>query len=130
MEISSENSTDRMKVLWGFLIIITMLGLYKVYLNNRINTYGVYLKGTLVDVEGRKGGLNITIKYLFDGKEYNNTRGTSHLNSNDIGKQFFIKLVPDKPNQIVVLEENPVPDCLLNIDSPTGGWKTIPNCPN
>jgi hypothetical protein len=39
-----------------------------------------------------------------------------------------MQLLPENPNEFVVLEDNPVPECLLNVATPFYGWQQIPDC--
>jgi hypothetical protein len=118
---------ERTKLLLLLLFVVFLGGAYQMVTNKNINAKGIVVKCTVLDIEGRKGGLMITLKYKFQGHEYQGRMGTG-LGKNSIGKQYFIKLVPYNPKEIVLLEDNPVPPCLLNVDAPASGWNEIPNC--
>lgn len=47
----------------------------------------------------------------------------------DIGDLYFIKFLSKNPDgEIILLEDNPVPECLLGIKPLEQGWKEIPTC--
>ena len=70
----------------------------------------------------------LTVNYQFKGENYNGRLTTGKLSKDDIGKDYFVMLLPSNPNAIVLLENNPVPDCLLNKAAPPQGWKKMPTC--
>ncbi|KIC89058.1 hypothetical protein [Flavihumibacter sp. ZG627] len=118
---------DRYKLLWGVLILVLLIGLYQIFTNEKIKSNGIYTKCIILDIDGRKGGVMITLKYNYRGKEYKGRMGTQ-LGSGSIGKQYFIKFLPNKPDEIILLEMSPVPACLLNTDAPEDGWQELPSC--
>lgn len=110
-----------------FFIVVFGIAIYQLVINKGINDRGIYTKCTVVNSEGYKGGIIITIEYSYKGKKYTG-RLNSSLGRAAIGNQYFIKLLPKSPEAVIFLKEYSVPDCLLIVDSPFDGWKELPKC--
>ena len=125
--LKEENYFSKAKPLIIFMLIAIIGITWQFFARKKIAEEGIYTKCILVNVEGYKGGVLLTIKYTFNGKDY---EGMVHgaLGKLSIGKQFFVKLLPYKPAAPLLLEDNPVPDCLTNAEPPQGGWKDMPGC--
>jgi len=112
-----------------FLLIFVVLGIsYQILLQKQIGAEGVYIKGTVVNVEGRKNGIMITLRYKFRNKFYEGRMG-GQFGKQDIGKQFFVQILPPNPADILLLDDKPVPECLTFFDAPLEGWQELPSCP-
>lgn len=79
----------------------------------------------VIDREGHKGEVLKTVRYKFRGE---NHECTVHYGKGEIGEYYFIKILPDRPESAVLLEEEPVPECLFRVENPYDGWKTLPAC--
>jgi hypothetical protein len=110
-----------------FFIVVISVGVYQFLLRKRISTEGVYSKCIVIKSEGFKGGILTTVRYSYKGKAY---EGGIHSEKGreKAGDAYFIKILPEKPDAVVFLEDNPVPDCLLAIQVPPEGWKELPIC--
>jgi len=53
----------------------------------------------------------------------------SKYGGEEIGDVCFIQISIKKPNAIIYLEDNPVPHCLIEVETPREGWNKIPPCP-
>jgi hypothetical protein len=86
---------------------------------------GVYLKCIVIKSEGYKGGILTTVRYSYKGKSY---KGMVHSEKGmeRAGDVYFIKILPHKPDAVAFLENNPVPNWLLTVESPSEGWKELP----
>jgi hypothetical protein len=105
-----------------------VIGVWQFFVRKQIITEGVFVKSIITNVESHKGGTIITVEYGINKKMYK-VRVNAPLGERNIGKQFFIKLKHSDPEVIVFLKDNPVPECLLDANSPPDGWKKIPECP-
>jgi hypothetical protein len=116
----------QIKFLVFILTIVIVFGALTIFTRNKINKEGVYIKGTVIDRGGHKGGVISTVKYTFKGRVYENI---VHSEGGErVGVQYFIKILADDPNELILLANNPVPECLLNSDPPVEGWAQIPEC--
>lgn len=125
MRNNDQNSNG--KPLAIFLLIMFVYAICQFAYNKRIIDKGIYTKCIVVNSEGYKGRIMITIRYKYNGKEYT-TSLTTPLGKRAIGQQYFIKLLPDIPGEVVFLKEFLVPHCLLNVEPPSEGWKELPKC--
>lgn len=115
-------------ILLIFFIAVILYGYYEYLQQIEIKKDGVYTKASIVNSEGYKGGLMITLNYMYLGKKYEGIVN-SDLGKSAIGRQYFIQLKSRNPKAIVFLRDKPVPDCLTNIEAPKDGWEKIPSCP-
>ncbi len=115
------------KPLLILFIIVVGIAAYQFFFNKKIDEKGIYTKCTVINSEGYKGGIIITIKYKYREKEYVE-RMNSTLGDGAIGNQYFIKLLPKSPDAVLFVKEPFVPTCLLAIEAPSEGWKEIPTC--
>jgi hypothetical protein len=122
-------SSSQKKGLIFILVIVIALGSARVFMRKKINDEGVYLKGTVIDRGGYKGGIITTVKYTFKGKSYQNIVHSEN-GREKVGDQYFIKVLSNDPNELLFLESNPVPQCLLDSVSPYEGWGQLPECNN
>jgi hypothetical protein len=105
---------------------VIVLAVPKIFIRNKINKGGVYIKGTVIDRGGYKGGVISTVRYTFKGRVYENI---VHSEGGDkVGVQYFIKILVDDLDELILLTKNPVPECLLNSKPPVEGWAQIPEC--
>jgi hypothetical protein len=127
--LNEEKPFDKMKPVLLFLAIAMIGIICQFFFRKKIADKGIYTKCSLVNTEGYKGGKLLTIKYAFNGNTY---QGIVHgsLGKGSIGKQYFIMLLPNKPAAPLLLEDNPVPDCLEQSPPPAMGWKKMPVCNN
>ncbi len=111
-----------------FFVFMVLIAAYQFYFNSNILEKGVFTKATLVNAEAYKGGVNITLKYSFNGREFESRMGGGGLGSGSIGQQFFVKVIPEDPDHIVLFSKKPVPECLLETAPPAMGWSKLPIC--
>ena len=126
--MNSQNKNEKKIILLVFFIGIVIYGIYEFFQKENVKDRGVYTKATIVNSEGYKGGIMITVDYKYRGKEYKGIVN-SNLGKGAIGRQYYIQFLEGNPKTIVFLRDNPVPDCLINIDAPISGWHKIPSCP-
>lgn len=127
MEIQGNNSWNEKKSMWLLLLtVVIILAGYQLFIRNRVFREGVYVKCKIIKSEGRKGGITTTLNYTYKGKAHVGRISTEWKPG--IGEEYFIKLLPTDPDAIVFLEDNPVPECLININTPFEGWKELPVC--
>lgn len=108
------------------LSIVIVFGSVTVFLQNKVEKEGVYIKGMVVYSEGYKGGLMSKIKYSFKGQVFENlVHNQRKLRPGDL---YFIKILSDDPDNLLLKENNPVPECLLDSNPPYEGWLQIPEC--
>ncbi|MBS1664779.1 MAG: hypothetical protein JST68_27280 [Bacteroidetes bacterium] len=89
---------------------------------------GVYTKCELVDVEDKpRRGRWLTIRYTFGGEAYEE-EVKGGLSRKSIGRQYLIKVLPDKPETPLLLENDTVPACIERVFAPSAGWKELPSC--
>jgi hypothetical protein len=108
------------------LFAVIVLGGYQIFVRNEINKDGVYSKCTIINSEGYKDGVMTMVAY---GYKDNNYRARVRSNwKKEVGDEYFIKILPNDPEAIIFLEDNPVPACLLKVEAPSAGWRKLPNC--
>jgi hypothetical protein len=116
----------QIKILVIILTIAIVPASLQLFTKNKIMKEGVYIKGTVLSREGYKGGVISKIKYTFKGRVYENN---AHSEGGDkVGGQYFIKILASDPDELILLANNPVPECLLNSSPPVEGWAQIPEC--
>lgn len=106
---------------------MVLIAINQFYFNNKILEEGVYVKAAITNADGYKGGVTVTVRYTFNSREYE-SRMSSPMETVVIGRQYFIKLIPADPEHVVLLHDNPVPDCLSDIETQAKGWSEIPVC--
>ena len=114
------------------IIVFLFLGIlvfesYKIFLKKEIRKNGVYVKAEIIDSKGNKGGVTTTVKYFFNGHLYEGRVSSSH-GKEKVGTIYILKLLPNDPTVIALLDDKPVPDCLFATEVPLDGWKEIPGC--
>jgi hypothetical protein len=112
------------------LLILTFLivfGGYQFFMNRKIRREGIYVKAEVISSEKYKGGTLITIRYLFKGNTYT-ARVRSSNGKETAGTIYLLQLLPNDPEAIILLDDQPVPACLATIETPPEGWKEIPRC--
>jgi hypothetical protein len=124
----NKNSKKKWLIFILVLVVAGLYGLYEFIGKQNIEKKAAYFKGTLVNSEATKGANIITIKYVYRQTEYQ-SRLSSDLGNQAIGRQYFIQFLPAEPDAIVFHKENLVPDCLTTVEPPIDGWKKIPECP-
>ena len=119
--------TSEQKRTFGFiLLVVIVLGAVKYFTRNKIDKEGVYVKGTVVNSEGYKGGIMSEIRYSFKNHIYQNIVHNEH--KLQAGMQYLIKILCDDPNELLFLPDMPVPECLLDSTPPFEGWSKLPEC--
>lgn len=111
----------------GLLLILSsviVFGRVTIFLQNKVEKEGVYIKGTIVYSDGYKGGLMSKIRYSFKGHVFENL--VHNEKKLRVGNQYFIKILSDDPNNLLLKENTPVPECLLDSNPPYEGWPRLP----
>lgn len=130
MENLYNNDSDK-KVSIGifllFIAIVIVVGIGEMTIKRKIMREGVYDKCTVINSEPHKGGLYVTIRYSYKGRTLQR-RFFGDLGKSAIGHQYFIKVLSVNPEACVFLGDQPVPDCLQEVEAPSDGWKSIPPC--
>lgn len=112
----------------AFLIFFFAIGaIWKIFKKDTTDKE-VYSIAWITKVDSVDGGFLATLGYNFEGQEYQVGVKSKH-GSESIGKAYFIKLLSKEPTKIIFLEDNRVPDCLLEKKLPSAGWEKIPGCP-
>jgi hypothetical protein len=112
-----------------FLVIILVLALYwvtSIIEKNKISKNGVYVVAITTDISINKSGATVFFKYFYSNKEYRTSIKPGYSFNKKVGRKFFIKLLPDKPEKYVFLDVD-VPECILSgkVDEV---WKYLPSC--
>lgn len=110
-----------------FVAIVIVIGIGEITNKRKIMREGVYDKCTVINSEPHKGGLFVTIRYTYKGRTLQ-SRFYGALGKSAIGYQYFIKIHSVNPGDFVFLGDQPVPDCLQEVEAPFDGWKSIPPC--
>jgi hypothetical protein len=119
--------TSEQKRILGFILLgLIVLGAVQYYTRNKVDKEGVYVKGTVVNSEGYKGGIMSEIRYSFKDHDYQNS--VHNEKKLQVGMQYLIKILSDDPNELLFLPDNPVPECLLDSNPPFEGWSKLPEC--
>lgn len=126
--MDEQERRERKKLLLIFFLFIALLSIYQFLKKKNIEREGRYTKATVINSEGYKGGIGITLSYKYQNKDFEGLVN-SDLGKAAIGRQYFIQLKPDDPKWIVFHRDQPVPDCLTNVEAPPEGWAKIPGCP-
>lgn|SRR5574343_1648079 len=125
--LSKEKLTEKRNFILFFIIAVLGLIAHQFWIRQSVNNNGIYLKCKVINSEGYKGGILTTISYSYKTKAYR-VMVHSEFGREKIGEQYFIKVLPSNPDVVLFLENNPVPDCLLQKDTPVEGWKQMPAC--
>lgn len=126
--MADPNFKEKRLILVCIIAAVVLYGIYQFFWNQNIKRDGIYSKGIIVNSESTRGGIIITVRYIYHNKQYQ-TRLSSELGRGAIGRQYFIQFLPTDPKAIVFHRDKPVPDCLINIEAPSSGWDKIPACP-
>jgi len=102
--------------------------LHKGFREKELRDHGVFAKGILLKAVPTRGWPELTIKYRIFGTDWQTIR-RGELGKRSIGRQFFIQVLGHRPKDIFIHVNNPVPDCLLKVETPIQGWQTLPQCP-
>ena len=117
---------SKRKPLLFLIVFVLVAGVWQVVSRQKINQGGVIIKATILKTETIKGGFLTTLSYSYTifRKVVRNKYGHQK-----VGDLYFIQDLPKKPDEMIFLEDYPVPPCLASIDSPKEGWNKIPSCP-
>jgi hypothetical protein len=111
-----------------FLSLVVIVILVYFFFTNKIINEGKITKAVIIKIQSSKSSSLVLYKYYFNGKIYQ-SQGATKLRNQDIGKQYYLKLLSTEYGMMRLLEDKPVPVCLQNIDPPFDGWKDFPKCP-
>lgn len=126
--MSIPNFKEKRFIFFLIIAVAIIFCIYKFFWTHDVEKSGIYSKGIVVNSESTKGGILITVQYSYQGSKYKSTVG-SDLGKGAIGRQYFIQFKPEDPKAIVFHRDQPVPDCLINVEAPSSGWNKIPDCP-
>lgn len=127
MKIGRKDFVSEMAIFLFFIGIVAVIVFFQYFNRMEINNAGVYTKYKIINSEGYKGGILITIEYYFKTKKHIG-RFAGDLGKSAIGNQYFIKVLSNREDAFVFLRDHLVPDCLLDIAAPPDGWKELPMC--
>lgn len=65
-----EKPFDKMKPVILLLLFVVVAGGYQFFLGKKIMGNGIYTKCDLINSEGYKGGVLLTIRNFFNGRKY------------------------------------------------------------
>lgn len=111
------------KILITVLIVLIIMGVYCFWSDYKVRDKGVFTIGTLKKAEGARGGLRLYFTFNFKGVNYDMDyiEPIGSVHKSDIGKRFFIQVLPDNPNnQNRVVVNIRVPDDIEPV--PFNGW--------
>ena len=109
------------------LVILLLIVMYSLFRSYKLNTEGVYTICQVDHFEAADSGVSLYIDVFYQGKKYRRVANSFCGNCN--GKYFFVKIIRDQPEGVVIFsDKHPVPDCILNDSIPEQGWESIPSC--
>jgi hypothetical protein len=112
-----------------FISIVAAGILISVYFNYKITNQGVISKAVVLNIfVSGKNSRRVQYVFIYKGQKKETTDFTK-LNTDAIGKQFFVKILSEGRGMQQLLEEQPVPECLKNTNPPSDGWSDFPQCP-
>jgi len=115
----------RSRFIIGLLLMAMLFLSYQYYLHRNFHTNGVYAIGRIVRYEADEQGGTMVYEVYFNQRKY--LAKTTHTEGHEVGKYYFLRIIPDKPEQIG-WEGSEVPACILSGIIPNQGWKKIPSC--
>lgn len=111
------------KSLFLLLVAIIIICIIEFYRSGVVAKEGVYTIATIHKVQGARGGLRIDFSYVFDNKNYTGYAVNSSYSRNDVGKRFFIQVLPNDPERSLITDIE-VPDSIT--EAPPEGWEKLP----
>ena len=117
------NLNRKRKTLITILIVFFVMVCYCIWSDYTVKDKGVFTIGTLNKIEGARSGLRLSFSFNFKGVNYNidYIEPIGNVYMSDIGKRFFIQVLPDNPNnQNRVVVNIRVPDNIEPV--PFNGW--------
>ena len=109
------------------VFVISMFVIYSLFRKYQLDSHGVITIAKVVRYENAESGDNLWVKVYYNGQIYETMSGSSCYSC--IGQFFFVRIVKGDPTGVVILyNDNPVPDCILQKPLPVDGWKEIPTC--
>lgn len=129
-DLNSKQFSGGKNQLIAFVLFFFIIGLvWQLIRQRNIEKEGVFVIARVINTDTMKGGFLTRLKYHFNNHEYEATV-RSKYGSESIGDAYFIKVLPGAPGgEIVYLENQSVPPCLLKVQMLSTGWKKIPDCP-
>lgn len=121
-----QNVKSSYRFILVFLLFVVLYGVWEFYLRKDVARNGIYLKCQIQEVLPYKGGVRVQIAYSFRSKQYQTLINYSG-NRIEVGDQYFIKVAADNPGSVLFLD-SVVPKCLLEMEMPKEGWKSLPTC--
>jgi hypothetical protein len=117
---------ERIFVFVGLLIMVLLL-IRKILVERAISEKGVYVVGKVIfSTFGGDAGWGNKIVYEFDFKKYDfNYTGGVRQNKDSL---VFLHLLKENPEQVRLVQDVLVPDCLNYELSRNLSWRNIPRC--
>src|SRR5262249_10658678 len=108
-----------------FFLALLLLTFWNGFQSIDLSKNGVYTIATLLDVKRIFRGYEISISYKFNNKTYFIKEPNTQLTKKEIGKRYFVKILPNSPGSIFDMETYKlVPDSIK--EPPENGWKEMP----
>jgi hypothetical protein len=111
-----------------FFSLVAIMIIVYLFFTNKIMSEGRITKAIIIKIQSSKSSSIVFYKYYFNGRTYQSQAAT-RLRNQDIGKQYYLKVLSTGYGMMRFLEDKPVPECLQKIDPPFAGWKDFPKCP-
>jgi len=127
MKIERKELSSEIAIFLFFIGIVVVIGIFQHFNHSIIIKDGVYTKCKIINSEGYKGGVLITIEYSFKTRKHKG-RFAADLGKSAIGKQYFIKVLSKREDAFIFLRDHLVPDCLQHVEAPPDGWEELPIC--
>ncbi len=110
------------------LLLIIMFGIYR---GSKIQHKGVYTISKIIKYESDASGSSLYLEVYFQGRVINTVVNSVCFGCDKVNPFYFVRLIKQNPkNDIIFMEDSPVPKCILNEKIPDEGWKEIPKCNN
>ena len=115
------------ELLFGIFFVSCFI-VFFIVRKNVFDKAGVFTIAKLLKYESDASGSSLYIEIYFDGKKINTVVNSSCFGC-DSSKFYYVKILPGNPKyDVILLEESPVPDCILEKEIPVKGWSKMPTC--
>ncbi|MVT07963.1 hypothetical protein [Chitinophaga tropicalis] len=94
----------------------------------KLKEAGVYVVGTITEVSSSNRGLSFHGIYYFKNKKYEMRQSAFRSSVHYAGRKLFVVILPEDPENYVVLFDEYFPDCLKSEENMYKCWKDKPVC--
>ena len=117
------------RVALSFLLLLVAIVLYVRYQLDSTKRNGIYTVAKIMKWEPAESGSDLYIDIYLSGKIYHSSLGDGCRSPECLGRFFFVKVLNSHPTHYPILLDNmPVPDCILKKFPDFPGWEEIPKC--